>query len=300
VSTQSFLVTGASGFVGQTLTREVPGAHFAELPASVDLRDKQALRRAVQASSPNRVIHLAAQTFVPRSFADPTETFSINFQGTWNLLEALDAAKFTGRLLFVSSGDVYGITPENELPITELRPVRPRNPYAVSKVAAEALCYQWSQTSSFEIVSVRPFNHIGAGQNERFVVSSLAKQIVEIRKGVRPPILRVGDLSVTRDFTDVRDVVSAYMLLVEDGVNGETYNVCSGVERSIEALLNCMLNISGVSAEVYPDPELFRSAEQRRVCGSLNKINGQTGWLPKIPLERTLQDILSFWESVIQ
>src|SRR5262249_48752052 len=148
------------------------------------------------------VIHLAAQSFVPASFAHPLETYEINFLGTYSLLEALKAAGFKGRFLFVGSGDAYGVVRPEDLPIGEEHPLRPRSPYAVSKAAAEALCYQWSRSESFEIVMTRSFNHIGPGQSDRFVVSDFARQVVEIRKGQRRPQISTGDIEVTRDFTD--------------------------------------------------------------------------------------------------
>ncbi|MHB1664732.1 MAG: GDP-mannose 4,6-dehydratase [bacterium] len=165
------------------------------------------------------VIHLAAQSFVPESFKNPLETFDVNFTGTYNLFSALKEYGFHGKILYISSGDIYGLVSEDKLPITEDYPLKPRNPYAVSKVAAEALCYQWSITEDIEIVIARPFNHIGPNQSERFAVSSFAKQIAEIELGLRKPVLNTGNIDITRDFLDVRDVAGAYKLLLEKGMN---------------------------------------------------------------------------------
>ena len=200
-------------------------------------------------------------------------------------------------MLFVGSGDTYGLVPETRLPITEDLPLRPRSPYAVSKVAAEALCYQWSQMEKFALVMTRSFNHIGPGQSERFVVSDFAKQVIEIKQGRRKPILSVGDIDVTRDFTDVRDAAAAYALLLERGGNGEIYNVCSGVERSVRSLLVRLLELANVEARIEQDPNRLRIGEQRRFRGSYEKLHRDTGWEPAISIDQSLLDILQNWEE---
>ncbi|MBU2763743.1 GDP-mannose 4,6-dehydratase [Acidithiobacillus caldus] len=288
------LLTGANGFVGRYVQAALP---CVPLPDGLDLRDRQALSVFVAELRPNAVIHLAAQSFVPAAFENPRETFDINFTSTLNLLEALHAAEFRGRMLFVGSGDTYGQVPETDLPVREDHPLRPRNPYAVSKVAAEALCYQWSQTSGFEIVMVRPFNHIGPGQSPRFVLADFARQVMEIHLGRRVPVLQVGDIDVTRDFTDVRDVVRAYGLLLERGRNGEVYNVCSGREYRIRDLLQQLLALAGVDARIEQDPARLRRAEQRRMVASFAALERDTGWQPAIPMEQSLQDLLNDWEK---
>ena len=291
------LLTGANGFVGRYVQAALP---CVPLPDGLDLRDRAALTAAVAAMRPDAVLHLAAQIFVPAAFENPRETFDINFTGTLNLLEALQAAEFRGRMLFVGSGDTYGQVSEAALPVREDHPLRPRNPYAVSKVAAEALCYQWSQTSGFEIVMVRPFNHIGPGQSPRFVLADFARQVMEIRLGRRAPVLQVGDIDVTRDFTDVRDVVRAYGLLLEPGRNGEVYNVCSGREYRIRDLLQQLLTLAGVDATIEQDPARLRRAEQRRMVASFAALQRDTGWQPAIPMEQSLQDLLNDWEKPLR
>jgi GDP-4-dehydro-6-deoxy-D-mannose reductase len=291
------LLTGSDGFVGSFLKCHRPCVPLADENGNVDLRDTTRLGRALASIAPDAVIHLAAQTFVPESLARPRETYEINFFGTLNLLEALKATGFTGRFLFVGSGDSYGLVAPDDLPIDEAQPLRPRSPYAVSKAAAEALCYQWSQAEAFAIVMTRSFNHIGPGQSERFVVSDFARQVVEIRKGLRPPLIRTGDIDVTRDFTDVRDVVPAYLLLLEQGKRGEVYNVCSGSEQSIRELLMRLLQLAGVEAAVEQDPSRLRRAEQRRICGSPRKLERDTGWVRRYSLATSLTDILNDWEA---
>ncbi|AUW33898.1 NAD-dependent epimerase/dehydratase family protein [Acidithiobacillus caldus] len=291
------LLTGANGFVGRYVQAALP---CVPLPDGLDLRDRAALTTAVAAMRPDAVLHLAAQSFVPAAFENPRETFDINFTGTLNLLEALQAAEFRGRMLFVGSGDAYGQVSEATLPVCEDHPLRPRNPYAMSKVAAEALCYQWSQTSGFEIVMVRPFNHIGPDQSPRFAIADFARQVMEIRLGRRAPVLQVGDIDITRDFTDVRDVVRAYGLLLERGRNGEIYNVCSGREYCIRDLLRRLLTLAGVEATIEQDPARLRRAEQRRMVASFAALQRDTGWQPAIPMEQSLQDLLNDWEKPLQ
>jgi GDP-4-dehydro-6-deoxy-D-mannose reductase len=286
------LVTGYSGFVGRHFCSRYGGVPFSDQDGNVDLRDAKRVQSAVTALMPEAVLHLAAQSSVASSFDDPDSTFSVNFLGTLNLLRALSAAGFQGALLYVGSADVYGRTAEADLPTGETQPLRPRSPYAVSKVAAEALCYQWSQTHGFRIVLTRPFNQIGPGQDKRFAVSDFAHQIVEIRSRLRPPLMVTGDLDVTRDFTDVRDATRAYKMLLEKGRNGEVYNICSGQERSLRSLLEELLRIAGVSAEPQTKGDRLRPVEQRRVIGDPSKIHAQLGWSPEITLTTTLTDVL--------
>ncbi len=303
---KKLLLTGGQGFVGQTIQKMLlTGRYQYDLEVAapcrnVQLSDQQGLTALVQKTQPDFVIHLAAQSFVPQSFQNPRETFEVNFYGTLNLLLALKACRFRGRFLYVSSADVYGVVSPEALPIMETCPTRPVNPYAVSKVASEALCYQWSQTEEFDVVIIRPFNHIGPGQSERFAISDFARQIVEIKLGRREPVLSVGDIDVTRDFTDVRDVARAYFLLLEHGVKGEFYNVCSGKEQSISELLNKMLTICGVNADVTRDSKRLRRAEQRRALGSYKKLYECTEWSPEITIKQSLTDILINWEETLK
>lgn len=300
------LVTGGSGFVGRVLARMAaagvpgsPGVPVA-LPEAVDLRDAGALAEALRGIEAQAVIHLAAITFVPESFARPQETCAVNTLGTINLLQGLASRGFEGPFLYVSSGDVYGRVPAAALPVSEDRLPAPRSPYAASKLAAEAFCYQASQTSGVRAMVARPFNHIGPGQSERFVVSGFARQIAEVKLGRRAPVIEVGDLDVTRDFSDVRDVVRAYLMLLERGEPGETYNVCSGVERDVGGLLRTMLGIAGVGAELRVAPERLRPVEQRRMCGSNARLRRATGWEPRFGLEDSLRDTLDYWEAVLK
>jgi GDP-4-dehydro-6-deoxy-D-mannose reductase len=300
---KKLLVTGRHGFVGGTLAGLIASDpalrawELCEIPSELDLRDANATAALVAAVRPDAVIHLAALSFVPDAFKDPAATFDVNVIGTLRLLQALKAHGFAGRMLFVGTGDVYGRVTEDALPITERRLPAPRNPYAVSKLAAEALCFQWTATEGMEIVMARPFNHIGPGQSERFVISDLAHQLVEIGAGRRAPVIEVGDIDVTRDFTDVRDVVRAYFALLERGKSGEIYNVSSGVERSVRSLLERLMALSGVAARIEPQAARLRRAEQRRVVGDPTKIRAATDWTTTTPLDDSLQAILDYWKN---
>jgi GDP-4-dehydro-6-deoxy-D-mannose reductase len=287
------IVTGSSGFVGKHFCSAYGGVPLADEDGFVDLCNSARVHSAVAASVPEAVLHLAAQSSVAQSFSDPMATISTNFLGTLNLLQALSASGFRGVFVYVGSADVYGRVADAELPIRETQPLRPRSPYAVSKLAAEALCYQWSQTEKFRIVLTRPFTQIGPGQDSRFAVAGFARQVIEIRRNTKPPVLVTGDLDVTRDFTDVRDAVRAYRLLLERGQNGEVYNVCTGRERTLRSLLESLLNLGDVNAELQVDTTRLRPVEQRRMVGNPGKLTEQLGWAPEISIEKTLTDLLN-------
>jgi GDP-4-dehydro-6-deoxy-D-mannose reductase len=288
------LVTGADGFIGRHCMAALADQGIA---SRADIRNVDELVEEYGNHRADAVIHLASQSSVAQSFVDPIATHHVNFLGTLNVLTALQKTEFGGRFLFVSSGDCYGLVADSELPIGESRPLRPRNPYAVSKIAAEALCYQWSQTGDFEVVIARPFNQAGPGQSPSFVVSDIGRQCAAIRRGSRPPEITLGNPDVSRDFTDVRDGVRAFQLLVERGRNGEAYNVCSGVERSIREVVDAYSRLLGVPLKMAPASERLRRAEQLRMRGSFDKLREHTGWRPSVPLEQTLSDILDYWSE---
>ena len=297
---RKLLVTGHTGFVGRTVAtclRERQGAEdwaLATLPDDLDIRSPDVAIH-VRDAAPDAVLHLAAITSVADSIRDPEQFFDVNFGGTWNLLKALRHAGFRGRLLFVSSGDCYGKVAPVDLPVSERQPLRPRNPYAVSKAAAEALCYQWSQTEPFEVVTARPFNHIGPGQDTRFAIASFAAQIARIRAGHAAPRIATGNLDVTRDLTDVRDVVHAYLALLDRGRSGEAYNVGSGRETRIADALDTLIAEAGITVDKTIDPARVRAEEQRRAVADVGKIATDTGWSASTPLATTLRDMLEDW-----
>lgn len=295
------LVTGLGGFVGchlQSRLASQAAGPWQLIPSQPhDLTEASTLDAWLAEECPDAVIHLAGQTFVPEAFRDPARTLQVNLMGTLNLLQALKRRGFSGTFLYVSSGDVYGQVAEADLPVVETLAPHPRNPYAVSKVSAELLCQQWSYTEPWRIIVVRPFNHIGAGQGESFVISSVARQLARIRLGLQAPRLEVGDIDVTRDFLDVQDVIEAYLLLLQRGRNGEIYNVCSGQERRVRDLIAEMARLAGVEVELVQDPARLRRAEQRRVVGSSDKLQKETGWTPGVNITETLRRVLSDWDA---
>ena len=298
------LITGSSGFVGTHLLDAMaaggmPG-YEPQTIDGIDIGDEAALTAQLRDAVPDAVIHLAAQSNVPQAFADPRGTIETNLLGTLALLRALQAVGFRGRFLFVSSGDVYGVVPEAALPVDESRAPAPRNPYAVSKVAAEALCRQWHATEGLDLLIARPFNHIGPAQGEAFVVPSLAKQVAYIALGRGEPVVDAGDLETSRDFTDVRDVVAAYFALLARGKAGETYNVSSGREVVVRTLFDRLCELADVTPKLRIDGARLRRAEQRRMVASSDKLRADTGWQPVIPLDRTLADILEYWTERLE
>ncbi len=295
------LITGDKGFVGGSALKLISGAIglSADCP-EIDIRNPEQLCHRLEETAPDFVLHLAAQSFIPESFANPEQTFDINFLGTLHILKALEKTGFRGRFLYVSSGDVYGQVAPNELPLSESQPPRPRNPYAVSKVAAEALCFQWSQTAQFEVIIARPFNHIGIGQSSRFAIPEFCQQIAEIKLGLRNGPIITGNIDLTRDFTDVQDIISAYELLLKQGLNGETYNVCSGHECSLRHTIDILQEIAQTRIDVHVDQLRFRPTDLPRVCGSNKKLFDATGWKPTIPFRTTLKKIYTFLESQIE
>lgn len=297
---KKLLVTGLNGFVGRHLQALLEGApsswQLLESPAH-DLLEPASLDAWLQDDCPDAVIHLAGQTFVPEAFRDPAQTIKVNLLGTLNLLQALKRRGFTGTFLYVSSGDVYGQVAEDELPICECRLPQPRNPYAVSKVATELLCLQWGYVEPWRIMVARPFNHIGTGQGEAFVIPSMARQLIRVRQGLQLPRLEVGDVDVTRDFLDVQDVLQAYLALLERGHSGEIYNVCSGIELRVRDMIMQLAELAEVDVELVQDAARMRRAEQRRVVGCADKLQQETGWKPGVSITETLQSVLSDWEA---
>ena len=293
---RKLLLVGGTGFVGTHMAHHCSGRFDVVTSGrEVDVCNPDQVRYLISRVQPDDVVHLAAITTLKESFENPRATYDINFGGTLNMLMALRASGFTGRFLFVSSSEVYGRLSEGDLPVAESRPVKPLSPYAVAKIAAEALCYQWSQTEQFKIVIARPFNHIGPGQSERFAIADFGRQVAMIKLGLIEPIIHVGDIDTTRDFTDVRDITDAYERLLDLGQSGEIYNVCSGAERSVRSLIERMCQLSGTSVEIETDSQRFRASEQRRVRGNNSKIVETTGWSNLYSIDQTLKDIVDDW-----
>lgn len=290
-------LTGGAGFVATRMVEHLAGSAWQTHASSTDILDGEALQAELRQCQPDIVLHLAAQSHVPTSFREPELTARVNFDGTRSLLTALDQSGFAGALVFVGSGDMYGLAPEASLPIRETQALRPRNPYAASKAAAEAWCMQHSLHCGYRIVMARAFNHIGRGQSAQFVLPAMAEQLVAIERGQRPPVLEAGDLDVTRDFTNVSDVLDAYLALAEKGAGGEVYNVCSGVEYRVRDLVEQMIALTGLPVAITHDPARFRRAEQARVVGDNRKLCADTGWAPRVSMADSLREILDDWRA---
>ncbi len=292
------LVTGHTGFVGQHMLAHVVARAESDLvcvtpPDQFSLDSVAAIEASLAELTFDTVLHLAAQSHVPTSFVDPESTVATNVLGTVRLLQVLESKRFSGRFLYVSSGDVYGNVAAKCLPVRESISPTPTNPYAASKLAAEKLCLAWARFAGFETVVARPFNHLGRGQREDFAVARFADSIARVVTGQSPPRLATGRLDVTRDFLDVIDVVDAYIAILRQGQAGEIYNVCSGIERRLEDLLRILIQCSGTSIECSLDPSLLRPVDLLRMVGDASKLRAHTGWKPTVPLEETLRDMLA-------
>ena len=294
------LITGAAGFVGHHLTThavtegaEVIGPSREEL----DLLDADATRGAVAEAQPDAVFHLAALASVADSWRAPAETLDNNMRATLNLLEAVRSAASDAVVLAAGSGEVYGPVAPELLPVTEDAPLRPQNPYAVSKAAAELLGGFYADAHGLRVIRTRAFNHAGPGQSDDYVVAAFARQIAEAeRAGNSELLLETGNLEPRRDFTDVRDVVRAYWLAVAGGHSG-TFNVCSGVSASVADILARLAALTELRVEQRTDPSRLRKHEVMDIRGSHQRLTAATGWRPEIELDRTLADTLDWWRS---
>ena len=264
-----------------------------------DLKDMVSLQSCLAHVRPDRIFHLAAQSFVPTSWKCPGETFAINATGQINLFESLLSLKQSPLVQVAGSSEEYGRVFPDEIPMKETNPLRPLSPYAVSKVAQDLLGYQYFQSYGLPVVRTRGFNHTGPRRGEVFVTSSLAKQIAAIEKGVKEPVIQVGNLDAKRDFSDVRDIVEAYWLSLEKGEPGEVYNIGSGVSRPIREVLDILLSLSKVNVRVEVDPQRLRPSDVPILLADSSKFVARTGWKPRFSFRQTLSDLLDYWRRQI-
>ena len=262
-----------------------------------DLRDPQSALDLVEQIRPDFVFHLAAQAFVPQSWADPWDTYETNLRAQLNLFEALVRLAETARVLALGSNEEYGLVRPEHLPLSEDAPLRPESPYSVSKIAQDFIGLQYFLARKLPVVRVRPFNHIGPRQADRFVAAAFARQIAQIEAGLIPPVVKVGNLAAQRDFTDVRDMVRAYQLAILYGEVGEVYNIGSGTPRSIQHLLDTLLGFTDQTVSVEVDPDRMRPSDVPIAYCDASKFVSRTGWSPTIPFEQTLRDVLDDWRS---
>jgi GDP-4-dehydro-6-deoxy-D-mannose reductase len=313
------VITGATGFVGSHLVEHLSAeTDWALVGVSRSLRHASNLQRdlprlelrtadLIEPGSidplmaelkPDAVIHLAGQPLEPISWADPAATFRLNVIGQINLFEALLKAGVKPRTVIGGSALVYGLVKDEDNPVTEEQPPRPGSPYAVSKLAADYLGEQYWISRQLPVIRLRPFNQIGPRQSPEFAIPAFAMQIAEIETGRGDPVLRVGNLSAERDFTDVRDAAVAYRLALEKGEPGEVYNVGSGVGRSVQSLLDGLLSLTSASIRIETDPARFRPIDLPRIVCDASKFRQATGWQPRIPLETSLRDTLDYWRQI--
>jgi GDP-4-dehydro-6-deoxy-D-mannose reductase len=314
------LITGVTGFVGSHLADylvvrgdvEVFGTHrwrsrmdnIEQLGDRIrlvecDLRDAGGVRRMLRAVHPDRIFHLAAQSYVPASWSSPSETITGNLTLQLNLFEAIRDLGLPARVHIAGSSEEYGLVHKDEVPIREENPLRPLSPYAVSKVGQDYLAYQYWKSHQLHAVRTRGFNHTGPRRGEVFVTSSFARQIAAIEKGRREPVVRVGNLEAIRDFTDVRDMVRAYWLALERCEPGEVYNICSGRGYTIRNVLDILLSLTATRVEVREDPDRLRPSDVEILLGDCTRFQRATGWQPTIPFEVTLKDLLDYWRDRI-
>lgn len=315
------LITGITGFAGSHLADyilanhpdvEVCGIirwrsrrenilHIEEKIAlfEADLKDVISLKKSLVEIKPDLIFHLAAQSFVPTSWKCPAETFTINAVGQINLFEAILSLKLDPKIHVAGSSEEYGLVQSEELPMRETNPLRPLSPYAVSKVAQDLLAWQYFKSYGLRTVRTRGFNHTGPRRGEVFICSNFAKQIAEIEKGKRDSVIHVGNLEARRDFSDVRDIVRGYWLCLEKGEEGEVYNIGSGKNYTMQAVLDMLLSMSKVNVKVQIDSRRIRPSDVPVLLADSSKFRKLTGWKPEIPLRESLQDLLDYWRERI-
>lgn len=313
------LITGINGFAGSHLTeylRELPDVVVAGLDVAsppedfverfgadappvhcCDLGDSDRVSAIIEDEQPDALIHLAARAQVAGAWENSAAIMETNIVCTQTLLQAMHEKAPGARILLISSSEVYGKATPDELPMRETSPLRPNNPYSTSKLAQEFLGLQYFNAFATEVLIARPFNHIGPRQVGNFVVASFARQIAEMEAGVKEPVLRVGNLESSRDFTDVRDIVQAYHLILMQGKPGEVYNVASGIPRRISDILDMLLAQARIKPGIEPVPELMRPSDTPVVAGDSSKLKSLGRWEPSVPLEKSLGDALDYWRS---
>ena len=315
------LITGITGFAGSHLAEFILAQHpdvevygimrwrsrtenIEEIQKRVqliecDLRDATSVKNLLGQVRPDKIFHLAAQSFVPSSWNAPAESLTTNVLGQLNIFEAVRGLDIQPWIQIACSSEEYGLVHEDELPIKETNPLRPLSPYAVSKVGQDYLGYQYHMSFGLNVVRTRGFNHDGPRRGDVFVSSNFAKQLVEVETGKRPPVIHVGNLEARRDFTDVRDIVRGYWLSLEDCQPGEVYNLCSGKAYSIQEVLDRLVELSGVEVKIEQDPARLRPSDVPVLLGDYSKFHEATGWKPEIPYDKTLADMLDYWREKI-
>lgn len=313
------LITGITGFAGSHLAElllgekvEVHGIqrwrsksdninHVRDeiMFHEADLLDAHSLYKVIDEVRPNFIFHLAAQSYVQSSWASPSNTLEVNIIGTVHLFEAVRKSNLDTVLQIACSSEEYGKVLKDELPITEKNPLRPLSPYAVSKLAMDYLGYQYFESYGLKIIRTRGFNHTGPRRGDVFAESTFAKQIAEIEKGLKDPVVYVGNLEAIRDYTDVRDMVRAYYIAVQKCQPGEAYNIATGKGVKIKDVLNTLLSMSKVKIKVLKDKNRIRPSDVEVLIGDASKFQKETDWKPVIPFHKTLEDLLNYWREKV-
>lgn len=311
------LITGITGFAGSHLAEllladgvEVHGVQRWRSKSDniehikdkikfheADLLDAHSLYQVIDEVRPHYIFHLAAQSYVQSSWASPSNTLEINIIGTDHLFEAVRKSGLDVAIQIACSSEEYGMVLPDELPIKETNPLRPLSPYAVSKLAMDYLGYQYYESYGLKVIRTRGFNHTGPRRGDVFAESTFAKQIAEIEKGKKDPVVYVGNLEAVRDYTDVRDMVRAYYMAVQKCVPGESYNICTGSGWKIKDVLDLLLSFSKTKIKVIPDKERMRPSDVPVLIGDASKFKKLTGWKPEIPFTKTMEDLLNYWRS---
>ncbi|MEK7551041.1 MAG: GDP-mannose 4,6-dehydratase [Patescibacteria group bacterium] len=314
---KKILITGISGFVGNYLARllvnkegvRLAGTYHSEIGASLadissnielyrlDLMDFEKVVEVIEKCKPDEIYHLAALASAAKSFENPSLVVTNNITSQLNLLEAVRKGNINPKIMIISSAEVYGIVSPSDIPVDEQTPLKPASPYAISKIAQDYMGLQYNISYNLNIIRVRPFNHIGPGQTDQFATSAFAKKVAEIESGKREPILTVGNLEAKRDFTNVKDMVRAYVLLMEKGIAGEVYNIGSGKSYKMSDVLNILLSFSNAKIKVEVDPKLLRPSDNPELLCDNTKFKNLTNWTAEISIEKTLEEILEFWRK---
>ena len=310
------LIIGASGFVGTYLVEEIRRSLFCEVITAtsretdtlgigedktvhLNILDRKQILDVLLSEKPDYIFHLAAQSSVALSWTNPKSTVDTNIIGAINLISAIKQSGYSPRVLIVGSGEEYGRVKETDIPIREKAVLAPCNVYAVTKVCQNMMASIYARAYGLQLVMTRSFNHIGPGQSPQFVVADFCSQAVKIEKGLQEPVFRVGNLSAKRDFTDVRDVVKAYCMLIQYGKPGETYNVGSGHAVAVQEILDIILSQTKAEVKVETDPSKLRPVDVPVIEADISKIYKDTGWKPEISPAQTITDIMQYWRNHI-
>ncbi len=309
------LVTGCNGFVGRALVGRLVSAGYevwgvdrsdAGPAASVtkhlhgDLNEEEFVASVVEEAKPSCIVHLAAQSSVAKSFDEPTQTLRDSAAPALHIVEHARRTQSSARVLLVGSADEYGPVSPAQIPVREDVAANPESPYALAKVIQNSVGRMYAKLYRVDAMMTRSFNHTGPGQRDAFVLSSFAKQIAEIRRGLRAAEMEVGNLDVRRDFLDVRDVCDAYVVLLKKGRMGETYNICSGQSYRVGDLLRELCTLAGVHVSIRVDVKRLRPVDTPELRGDPSKMSSHTGWSPKISIQDTLKSLLDYWDGELE